>query len=126
MKNNCKRLVFIFLSISILIVLTVRGCLFQENHQGMGQLYSGDDYSHWFHLRGIVLEKTTTLLVRLMDEKESTLFFDKTEVSLDCTKCETEVKNVSKGDIIQFYFFKQHADNGIVKVEKVIGEKEEK
>ncbi|MFN2926432.1 hypothetical protein ACKX2L_05855 [Lachnospiraceae bacterium YH-ros2228] len=124
--NKKSFLVLIFLSISILIVLTVRGCLFQENHQGMGQLYSGDDYSHWFHLRGIVLEKTSnTLLVRLMDEKESTLFFDKTEVSLDCTKCETEVKNVSKGDIIQFYFFKQHAGNGIVKVEKVIGEKEE-
>ena len=42
---------------------------------------------------GVVVEKTfDTLLIELNEKEESSLFFDTTKVSLDCTKC--------KGDLV--------------------------
>lgn len=107
--------------LSLLIVLVVRKYYFEVNHQNKEQLYSGDDYSHWFHLSGIVVEKTSdTLLVELTDEKESARFFDTTEVSLDCTRCKNELENISKGEAIRFYFFKGNIADGTVKAEKIV------
>ena len=67
---------------------------------------SGDDNSHWFHLSGVVVEKTfDTLLIELNEKEESSLFFDTTKVSLDCTKCKGDLEQVSEGNVIKFYFF---------------------
>lgn len=101
-------------------MLGVKGNIIEENRQNM-KLRSGDDNSHWFHLSGIVVEKTfDTLLVELNDNGESNPFFDMTEVSLDCTKCKADLEQVSEGDDIKFYFFKYNIDGGTVKIERIV------
>ena len=118
-----KRYIFlmVLLFVIVLIMLCVKGNVLKETGQKMELCSSGDDNSHWFHLSGSVVEKTSdTLLVELNDKKESILFFDTTEVSLDCTKCKEDLGQVSEGDVIKFYFFKYNIDGKTVKIERIV------
>ena len=82
---------------------------------------SADDNTHWFHLSGGVVEKTfDTLLIELNEKEESSLFFDTTKVSLDCTKCKGDLEQVSEGNVIKFYFFKYNIDGETVKIERIV------
>ena len=104
-KKRLILLIILLLAI-VLIVLGVKGNVFKENRQNMELRSSGDDNSHWFHLSGVVVEKTfDTLLIELNEKEESSLFFDTTKVSLDCTKCKGDLEQVSEGNVIKFYFF---------------------
>lgn len=104
----------------VLIVLGVKGNTLKENRQNMELRFSGDDNSHWFHLSGIVVEKSfDTLLIKLDDKEESSRFFNVTEIRLDCTKCKEDLEQVSKGDVIKFYFFKWNIDGETVKIERI-------
>lgn len=118
-----KRLILliILLLVIVLIVLGVKGNVFKENRQNMELRSSGDDNSHWFHLSGVVVEKTfDTLLIELNEKEESSLFFDTTKVSLDCTKCKGDLEQVSEGNVIKFYFFKYNIDGETVKIERIV------
>ena len=42
-------------------MLGVKGNVFKENRQNMELRSSGDDNAHWFHLSGVVVEKTCLL-----------------------------------------------------------------
>ena len=112
-KKRLILLIILLLAI-VLIVLGVKGNVFKENRQNMELRSSGDDNSHWFHLSGVVVEKTfDTLLIELNEKEESSLFFDTTKVSLDCTKCKGDLEQVSEGNVIKFYFFKPFAISSI-------------
>ena len=112
-KKRLILLIILLLAI-VLIVLGVKGNVFKENRQNMELRSSGDDNSHWFHLSGVVVEKTfDTLLIELNEKEESSLFFDTTKVSLDCTKCKG-------GNVIKFYFFKYNIDGETVKIERIV------
>ena len=116
-KKRLILLIILLLAI-VLIVLGVKGNVFKENRQNMELRSSGDDNSHWFHLSGVVVEKTfDTLLIELNEKEESSLFFDTTKVSLDCTKCKGDLEQVSEGNVIKFYFFKYNIDGETVKIE---------
>ncbi|HEY9574184.1 MAG TPA: hypothetical protein VIR32_01455 [Lachnospiraceae bacterium] len=81
-------LLILLLFVIVLIVFDVKGNVHKETNQKKELCSGGDDNSHWFHLSGSVVGKTfDTLFVELNDRKESSLFFDTTEISLDCTKC---------------------------------------
>lgn len=121
MNKKWRIFLIILLFVFVSCVIGVIGNIFKENGQKMGARSSGDDYSHWFHLSGTVLEKTSdTLLVELNDQEDSILFFDTTEVSLDCTNCKEDLKQVSEGDTIKYYFFKYNIDGGTVKIDKIV------
>lgn len=118
-----KQLIFpiILLSIIVLILIGFKSYIFKENRQNMELYVGGDDYSHLFHLSGIVVEKDfNTLLVELNDTDESILLFNEKEISLDCTKCKMDLMEASEGDIIKFYFFKYNIEDGKVKVESIV------
>ena len=55
-----------------------------------------------------------------MEKEESSLFFDTTKVSLDCTKCKGDLEQVSEGNVIKFYFFKYNIDGETVKIERIV------
>ena len=70
-KKRLILLIILLLAI-VLIVLGVKGNVFKENRQNMELRSSGDDNSHWFHLSGVVVEKTfDTLLIELNEKEES-------------------------------------------------------
>ncbi len=120
MRKNFKQFVS-FLVVFIMCILLVALVSVSENCKNIKLRSSGDENSHWFHLDGIVVEKNfDKLLVELNDREESDLFFDTTEVSIDCTRCKGDLGQVSKGDVIKFYFFKDNVDGGTVKVEKIV------
>ena len=108
-KKRLILLIILLLAI-VLIVLGVKGNVFKENRQNMELRSSGDDNSHWFH----------TLLIELNEKEESSLFFDTTKVSLDCTKCKGDLEQVSEGNVIKFYFFKYNIDGETVKIERIV------
>ena len=73
-KKRLILLIILLLAI-VLIVLGVKGNVFKENRQNMELRSSGDDNSHWFHLSGVVVEKTfDTLLIELMRRKKVVYF----------------------------------------------------
>ena len=59
-------------------------------------------------------------LIELNEKEESSLFFDTTKVSLDCTKCKGDLEQVSEGNVIKFYFFKYNIDGETVKIERIV------
>ena len=59
-------------------------------------------------------------LIELNEKEESSLFFDTTKVSLDCTKCKGDLEQVSEGNVIKFYFFKYNVDGETVKIERIV------
>ena len=108
-KKRLILLIILLLAI-VLIVLGVKGNVFKENRQNMELRSSGDD-----------VEKTfDTLLIELNEKEESSLFFDTTKVSLDCTKCKGDLEQVSEGNVIKFYFFKYNIDGETVKIERIV------
>ena len=114
-KKRLILLIILLLAI-VLIVPGVKGNVFNMELRS-----SGDDNSHWFHLSGVVVEKTfDTLLIELNEKEESSLFFDTTKVSLDCTKCKGDLEQVSEGNVIKFYFFKYNIDGETVKIERIV------
>ena len=65
------------------------------------------------------LQRMCTCLLYTSKE-ESSLFFDTTKVSLDCTKCKGDLEQVSEGNVIKFYFFKYNIDGETVKIERIV------
>lgn len=121
MDKKRRFLLIISLLILIFIMLGIKWSITEENSQVMNLHSGGDDNSHWFHLTGIVFDKTSdTLLIELNDTDESISFFDTSKVSLDCTKCKKDLEQISEGDVIKFYFFKYNIDNGTVKAESIV------
>ena len=109
-KKRLILLIILLLAI-VLTVLGVKGNVFKENRQNMELRSSGDDNSHWFHLSGVVVEKTfDTLLIELNEKEESSLFF----------KCKGDLEQVSEGNVIKFYFFKYNIDGETVKIERIV------
>ena len=73
-KKRLILLIILLLAI-VLIVLGVKGNVFKENRQNMELRSSGDDNSHWFHLSGVVVEKTfDTLLIEQIRRKKVVYF----------------------------------------------------
>lgn len=73
-KKRLILLIILLLAI-VLIVLGVKGNVFKENRQNMELRSSGDDNSHWFHLSGVVVEKTFDTLLIELNEKEEVVYF---------------------------------------------------
>ena len=96
-KKRLILLIILLLAI-VLIVLGVKGNVFKENRQ----------------------KTFDTLLIELNEKEESSLFFDTTKVSLDCTKCKGDLEQVSEGNVIKFYFFKYNIDGETVKIERIV------
>ena len=115
MKNRNSRIISIILCVILCI------SLWHSTKQNLASLTSGGESSYRYHLCGIVLEKTSdTLLVELTDKEESSHFFDTMTISLDCTKCKKDLKQVSEGDSIIFCFFKSNIDGETVTISEIM------
>ena len=120
---NKKRGIILIILLNVLVFSVLGSAIYnlKEYYQHMASLTYGGESSYRYHLCGIVLEKTSdTLLVELIDKEESSHFFDTMTISLDCTKCKKDLKQVSEGDSIIFCFFKSNIDGETVTISEIM------
>lgn len=101
------------------VVLITKNAIKEGEPPNMENITSGDEYTHWFHSKGVItsinhIDKTITV-----DIKEKNNLFNTGSITLNCSKGSVDISLLKTGQEIVFYFFKSNINDSTVTVEEI-------